>query len=723
MSAMNKAANSPKTASKSAIVLPERDTIRDFLRSTGKPQKRRDIAEKFGISAEDALHALRRRLGAMVRDGQLVRNRRGRYGLIEKMDLICGRVIAHPDAYGFLVPDGGGDDLFLSPREMRSLLHGDRAVVRLIGVNKRGKKEGALVEVVERANLRVVGRFYREGSVSFVVPDNKRLHQDILVPQETLQAAPGQFVVVEIVQQPDRHVQPVGKVVEIIGDVMDVDMAAEIAIRSYKLPCHWPDAVRNALGKTGEDLDSDELECELKCRRDFRSLAFVTIDGEDARDFDDAVFCERQGGGWRLLVAIADVAHYVKPETALDREARKRGTSVYFPRRVIPMLPEALSNGLCSLNPGVDRFSLVCELRIDQQGRVERYDFVKAVIRSSARLSYNEMAAMVVDRDRVVREKYQDIVAALDRLYDLYRILNGYRRRQALIEFSTVETRFEFSEGGDIKGVHPLVRNDAHRIIEEFMLSANVAAGDYLRRSGAPALYRVHGSPKEEKLEELKFFLQQAGGIALGGGGKPATRDYAALLEQVRGSEDGHLIEMMLLKSMPLAVYSADNTGHFGLGFEVYTHFTSPIRRYPDLLAHRAIGRLLENGGDGAMSDQAVQELGGHCSETERRAEEAARDVAQRMKCMYMRGHLGETFDGTITSVTSFGLFVELDDIYIEGLIHISALPSDYYHYDAAGCRLYGERSGGQFKMTERMRVTVSRVSVDEKKIDFDPVL
>ncbi len=715
---MNKKTAVP-AAEPNQIILPERETIMEFLQAAGKPRKRRHIARQFNITDPDAEHALGRRLKAMARDGQLVRNRRGSYGLIDKMDLICGRVIAHRDGYGFLVPDGGGKDLFLSTREMRSLLHGDRAVVRQIKLDNKGRREGALVEVLKRANQRVIGRFHKEKNVSFVAPDNPRLHQDVLISEKvTIEARHGQFVLVEITQQPDRHIQPIGKVVEIIGDTMDINMATDIAIRSYDLPCNWSDKVKHAIGKLNARIDPDEL----KRRQDLRSLAFVTIDGEDARDFDDAVFCQRRRGGWRLLVAIADVAHYVKPDTGLDKEARKRGTSVYFPRRVIPMLPEVLSNDLCSLKPGVDRLSVVCELNIDKQGKVGKYKFIKAVIRSAARLSYNEMAAVVIDREQAVRKKHHSIVADLDKLYDLYRILHAYRKQQALIEFSTVETKFEFNKRGKIKNIHPLIRNDAHRIIEEFMLTANIAAGSYLQTNRIPALYRVHDSPAPEKLEEVKNFLKQAG-LSLGKNSTPRAADYAALLERAQAREDTHLIEMILLRSMPLAVYSADNIGHFGLGFDVYAHFTSPIRRYPDLLTHRAIEHLLANKRDGFMYEQKqMAALGEHCSSVERRAEEATRDVAQRMKCIYMKQHVGDTFAGVITSVTSFGLFVELDDIYVEGLIHISTLPLDYYHYDAVGHSLHGERKGRKFKLTNRIRVTVSRVDVDERKIDFDLV-
>jgi ribonuclease R len=700
-----------------SFVLPERQAIMDFLQACGLPRTRRHIAEALGVKDIEEQRALGRRLKAMTRDGQLIRSRRGRYGLTEKMDLFRGRVFGHPDGYGFLVPDEGGSDLFLSAREMRSLLHGDRALVRLIGIDRRGRREGALVEVLDRANHSIVGRVYQEGNISFVVPDNKRIHQDILIPPEHLNGAiQGQFVVTEITTQPERHIKPVGRVTEIIGDHMQTGMAVDIAIRSHELPHEWPDDVLSEC----EQFNAENKEQELNSRLDIRDLPLVTIDGEDARDFDDAVYCEKQDTGWRLLVAIADVSHYVRPGNALDTEASSRGTSVYFPQRVIPMLPEILSNVLCSLKPKVDRLTLVCELHISKKGKVKHSRFIDGVMRSAARLTYNEVASVLEEKNATARKKYRLLIPHLEDLHALFNLLHMQRRKQGLVDFSSNETRIEFDKKGRIADIRIFQRNNAHRMIEEFMLVANVAAGKLLQENKLPILYRIHDTPKQEKLDGVRAFLGELG-LALGGGDDPTAKDYAQLLESVHNRDDAHLIETILLRSMPLAAYSLDNVGHFGLGFPVYTHFTSPIRRYPDLLVHRAI-RYLNRGNTKKTyqyNKESMQRLGEHCSMTERRAEDASRDAMKRLKCEFMQDRIGEKFNGTISSVTSFGIFVELDDVFIEGLVHVTSLPVDYYHFDPVGHRLRGERTGKLFRLANRVRVIVTRVDLDERKIDF----
>lgn len=681
------------------------------------------LAERLGVRDPEVRLILDRRLAAMGRDGQLICNRRGRFGLVRKMDLRSGRVQAHPDGFGFFIPDEGGRDLFLPPRELRGVLHGDRVVARADGrTDRRGRPLGALVEIIERVNRTVVGRFQQGEGMACVVPDNRRLHQDILIPPEARNGARhGQFVVARLTRQPDRHVQqPMGEIIECIGDVMNADMAVDIAIRAYQLPFTWPaDALEEA-----DNIPSGVTRAELRAsgREDLQDLDFVTIDGEDARDFDDAVYCERRSnGGWRLCVAIADVAHYVRPGSALDREAWQRATSVYFPRRVLPMLPERLSNDLCSLRPDKPRLALACIMDIGARGSVRGSRFCRAVIRSRARLSYTEVAALAVDKQAGARARRAGLLPVLDNLYALFRIMRRRRARQGLLEFSSVETRMEFDAQGKVQSLRPLVRNDAHRLIEEFMLAANTAAGQYLEKTGLPALYRVHPPPEEERLQAVRDFLREFA-LQLGGGDEPATADYAELLDSVREREDAHLIETVLLRSMALAVYSAENTGHFGLGFPVYSHFTSPIRRYPDLLAHRIIRHCLakERAGDLAYDPAFMQEAGGHCSTLERRAEEASRDAVQRMKCLYLQARVGEDFDGRISTVTSFGLFVELNVLFVEGLIHISTLPQDYYHFDPIAHSLSGERSRVRFRLGDALRVRVARVDVDEKKIDFE---
>jgi len=708
-----------RKATGDAVSIPDRHQILAFLKTNKKPRTLQHIADGLGARSSDERAALNNRLKAMLRDGELIKNRREGYGLVEKMDLIAGRVLGHPDGYGFLRPDQGGEDLFLSVKEMRSLLHGDRALVRVRGHDRRGRPEGALVEVLERAQHRVVGRYYREDKVGYVVPDNKRIHQDLFIPGgDHGKAQSGQYVVAEITRQPDQHTQPVGRVVEILGAETSREMAAEIAIRSFELPYQWPDAVTAEIA----GLDPESLPA-VADREDLRDLPLVTIDGEDARDFDDAVYCEQQGNGWRLIVAIADVSYYVEPGSALDVEARLRGTSVYFPQRVIPMLPEILSNGLCSLKPETDRLCMACELSINNKGKVKRYRFMQAIMRSRARLTYTEMAAMVVESKTTQRRKYKVLVPHLDDLYTLYRLMHKRRAKQGLLDFDSTESTILFDEEGRINAILPLIRNDAHRLIEEFMLAANVAAAEFLILNEIPALYRNHEPPDEDKLTDLRTFLGEFG-ISLGGGDTPGARDYAAVIEAVRERDDAHLIETVLLRSMQLAVYSETNRGHFGLAFKAYTHFTSPIRRYPDLLVHRAIRRLIAHGSPQPFpyNREDMHLLGESCSMTERRAEEASRNVVQRLKCEYMHDKVGEEFHGTVSGVTAFGLFVELDDVFVEGLIHVTSLPNDYYHFDAVGRRLKGERTGKSYRLANRLRVRVVRVDVDEGKIDFELV-
>ena len=700
------------------FTIPEREEILVYLRDAGRPCSLKHIARGLKITRQAQQAALSKRLNAMVRDGQVIRNRRDGYGLIEKMDLIAGKVVGHADGYGFVIPDSGeGGDLYMSARQMRALLHGDRVAVRVAGIDRKGRREGSLVEVLERANVQVVGRFFEEGKIGFVVPDNKRLHQDILIPREDKgTAAVGDFVLVDIVKQPDKHTQPVGKVVEVLGNHEQSGMATEIAIRAFDLPFNWPDELEEEIAAINPDAALD-----IGGRLDLRELPFVTIDGADARDFDDAVYCEEQGKGWRLFVAIADVSHYVQPGTALDDEALNRGTSVYFPNRVLPMLAEVLSNELCSLKPHVDRLCMVCEMHISKQGKVKQYYFHNAVMHSAARLTYAEMAAIVVDQQAESRSKHESLLAALDDLYKLFKLMHQNRKKRGLLDFDSSEAAMVFDADGKVTSIEPMLRNDAHRLIEEFMLAANVTTAEFLLEKAIPILFRNHDTPKPEKLSNLRELLAELG-LTLTGGDEPEASDYASLIEFISKREDAHMIKTVLLRSLPLAAYSDENLGHFGLAFAAYTHFTSPIRRYPDLLVHRAIRHLIGKQKAKAFlySKNEMHALGQHSSMTERRAEEASRDVVQRMKCEYMRDKVGEIFAGTITSVTSFGLFVELDDVYVEGLVHVTALPVDYYHYDAIGHRLKGERTGKSYRLANRIKVQVVRVSVDDKKIDFE---
>lgn len=708
-----------REAKKYANPIPSREFILETLTGNGAPLSFDELGTLLALTDEQDLIALERRLGAMVRDGQLVRNRNQAFCLVNKRDLIAGRVIGHADGFGFVRPDEGGDDLYLYPKEMRALFHGDRVVVRVSGRDRRGRLEAALVEILERNTRTVVGRFHQESGVGFVMPDNKRLTHDIVIPSDWIKGAEqGQIVVAEITDQPTSRTPPIGRVLEVLGNHMAAGMETDIAIRAHDLPVDWPAEVEAEVA----GLAAEVPEAAKAGRTDLRKLPLVTIDGADARDFDDAVYCERKPKGWKLLVCIADVSSYVIPGTALDREAQARGNSVYFPDRVIPMLPEVLSNGLCSLNPHVDRLCMTAELYINGEGKVTRTRFFEGVMRSQARLTYDQVAAMVVDGDGALCEQYADLLPHLHELYQLYQVLHAARVARGAIDFDTTETKFIFNDQGRISGVTPLVRNDAHKLIEECMLAANVAAARLFERKRLPAIYRVHDTPSEEKLTDLREFLGQLA-LKLPGGPKPTAADYAELLGQIKERPDRRLIQTVLLRSMRQAMYSSDNVGHFGLAFDAYTHFTSPIRRYPDLVVHRLIKHLLAGGTtvDLDYSPTELQQIGEQCSGTERRADEATRDAEDWLKCEFMQDKLGEQFDGTITSVNSFGIFVELDEVHVDGLVHITALDNDYYHFDPIGHRLHGERTGTVYRLGDRLRIQVAAVNLDDRKIDFVP--
>ncbi|KAB2926216.1 MAG: ribonuclease R [Candidatus Contendobacter sp.] len=699
---------------------PSREFILQYLEERGMPLTLEELRAEWRLEGDWELEALSRRLRAMERDGQLIRNRREGYGPVAKMNLVTGRVIGHPEGHGFLIPDEGGDSLFFSPRQMRKLLHGDRAVARVIGVDYRGRREGAVVEVLERNTETVVGRFCEERGACFVIPDNKRINQDIMVPPDGRGAAQaGQIVIIELIEQPSSRNRPLGRVKEVLGEHMAPGMEVRIAIASHGIPVEWPETVLAEARQHGEAVP----ESAKQGRWDLRETPLVTIDGITARDFDDAVYCERRSHNWRLLVAIADVSWYVRPDTALDREARKRGNSVYFPDRAIPMLPEALSNGLCSLNPDVDRLCLVCEMTLNTEGRIIRSRFAEAVMRSHARLTYDTVAAIVADRDPRVRAEYAALTPHLDRLHELYQVLRAGREQRGAMDFDTQETVIEYGADRKIERILPTERNDAHRLIEECMITANVAAARFLQRQKMPGLYRIHEGPSEDRLNKLRAFLGELG-LGLGGGDKPSPLDYTRLLAQVRDRPDAHLIQTVMLRSLAQAIYTSGNVGHFGLALDAYAHFTSPIRRYPDLQVHRAIRHALNDGkpADFFYTHAELVGLGEHCSMTERRADEAVRDAVEWLKCEFMLDKVGQVFDGIITGVTGFGLFVELRGVFVEGLVHVTSLRNDYYQFDPVGHRLHGERSGQVYRLGDRLTVRVVRVDLDERKIDFEPV-
>ena len=691
--------------------LPSREYILDFLLEQGVPVSVEQIAQKMSIAA-DEMEPFERRLAAMQRDGQIMRNRKNAICVVEKLDLVKGKVQGHPDGFGFLIQDGDGDDLFLNAGEMSKVMHGDRVVAREGGVNARGRREGHIVEVLERANSKVVGRFLNEHGIGVVAPEDRRISQDILIPADGSGGAkPGQVVVVEIIEQPQRHVKPVGRIIEVLGNYADPGMEIEIALRKHDLPHEFSKEVEKLSAK----FPAGVTEIDLQGRVDMRGLPLVTIDSETAKDFDDAVYCEQKGKGYKLWVAIADVSHYVRDGDALDRESRLRGNSVYFPRRVIPMLPEVLSNGLCSLNPKVDRLCMVCEMDISARGEIARYKFYPAVMHSRARLTYTLVAEMLGNPEGEAARAMHDLLPHLKDLHELYQGLVKARSQRGAIDFETIETQMFFDDQGKIERIVPTQRNDAHRIIEECMLAANVCASDFMAVSEHPALYRIHEGPTSEKLAALREFLREFG-LQLTGGEEPQAKDYARLLEKVKPRPDVQLLQTVMLRSLRQAVYSPDNVGHFGLAYDAYTHFTSPIRRYPDLVIHRSIKAALEHK---RYDPGNWHELGVHCSETERRADDATRDVEAWLKCYYMQDRISERFTGTVSGVASFGVFVALDQVYVEGLVHISELGADYFHYDAAKHQLLGERNGRRFRLGDRISVKLVRVDLETAKIDF----
>ena len=712
-----------------------RDFITETLRDRGVPMSLDALCIEFEITDEDQQEALRRRLKAMARDGQLISNRGGAWGLVERMDLVRGRVQANRDGFGFLIPENRSEDLFLHARQMRKVFDGDEVLARVTDADRRGRREARIVEILKRNTSHVIGRFRSEDGVQVVLSENPRIQHEVLVPPGAAGSAhDGQYVTVEITGQPSSDHAPIGRVVEVLGEHLAPGMEIEVAIRSHAIPFRWSPEVE---AQTAE-LPAEPAESDLAGRFDLRDHAFVTIDGEDAKDFDDAVYCERvSGGGFRLWVAIADVSHYVPPGSPLDIEALARGNSVYFPGRVVPMLPEALSNGLCSLKPRVNRLALVCEMRISGTGRLGRFQFYEAVICSKARLTYNKVAGFLADPD-----SYQDLGIArklsepLLNLYSLYQRLRSARQTRGAIDFETTETRIVFGPGRKIERVEPVERNDAHRVIEECMLAANVATARFLVKHQLDGLYRVHEGPGQEKLKSLRSFLGELS-LGLKGGDKPSPLDYQELLARVQGRADSHVIQTVLLRSLSQARYQNDNIGHFGLHYPAYTHFTSPIRRYPDLLVHRAIRYAIRSRPEIAwvartkdMQPMAPKRawpyegrdmisFGEHCSMTERRADDATREVVSWLKCEFLREHIGEEFGGVVSGVTGFGLFVELDGIYADGLVHVSSLANDYYHYDAAHHRLVGEHSRRVYRLGDTLQVQIAQVDLDARKIDL----
>ncbi|MEM1264047.1 MAG: ribonuclease R [Pseudomonadota bacterium] len=687
-----------------------------LLAERGEPMTLEQLARVLDLKTGRHLAALGKKLKQMVRDGQVIKNRRSEYLLVAKTALITGAVSAHRDGFGFLLRDDGKDDVYLSGREMRSLFNGDRIAVRLTSRPGSDRTAGKLVEVLERRTTEIAGKLIRERGITTVVPDNPSQTQQVLIPaRKTGGAKPGQFVVVKIIDYPTPSTQATGEVISVIGEPGDHGIASELAIHAHNIPHRWPNAVQAEADTLGTSVKT----AAKKDRVDLRELALVTIDGADARDFDDAVYAEPSGDGYRLIVAIADVANYVKPGAPLDNEAQRRGTSVYFPDRVVPMLPEALSNGLCSLKPKVDRLALVCDMQIDNRGSVKSSEFYNAVIRSARRLTYSEVHAYL-DGGKKPAKIDTAVTVSLDHLGALYAVLAKARNKRGALEIDIPQLRIDVADDGEVRGIRPLRRNDAHRLIEECMIAANVEAARYVGKHKVAALYRVHAGPRAARFDEFREYMLTLGyKVPLAEDVQP--RDFKRLLADIRQRPDAHAIAVALLRSMAHAEYTPDNSGHFGLALKRYAHFTSPIRRYPDLLVHRAIKYRLAGGKPAAYqySQDDMANLGKQSSAHERRAEEATREVEAVLKCQYMVSKVGQTFEGRIATVTPFGLFVLLDELNVEGLIHVATLQNDYYEYDAAEQSLIGARRGQRFTLGQTLTVRVEHVDLEQRHIDF----
>lgn len=706
----------PRDESRYEHKIPSRDEVISALERAPGPLTLEALGREFEIRTEQHQRALENRLRAMVRDGQIIRNRASKYCLLRELDLVTGKVQAHRDGFGFLIPDDGSDDLYLSGREMRTIWDGDRVAARA-SPGRRDGREGRVVEILSRAKTVVVGQFRRERGINYVLEHGDERTEVLIGRTDSGGAKPGDIVRVEIIEYPSERSHAIGRVVEVLGSHDDPGVETAIAIQAHGIPNDWPEAVIAQAAAIPSQVPAGAKEG----RTDLRDLPLVTIDGADAKDFDDAVFCERKGSGWRLIVAIADVSHYVEPDAALDREARVRGTSVYFPDRVVPMLPEALSNGLCSLNPHVDRLCLVCDMQVSAKGQVTRSTFYDAVMRSSQRLTYTRAWELLETKNP--RGKDAKLKRTLEPLLEVYRAFAGVRRRRGAIDFDMTESVIKLDESGQVAEIKPLERLTTHRIIEECMIAANVEAAKRLGKSHLPGLYRVHEGPDPGRIEELALFLKSFD-ISLPPLAKLKPEHLSRIINKLEHNPEAELIETVILRSMSKAVYQPKNVGHFGLALGAYAHFTSPIRRYPDLLVHRAIKWSVHHrtpkGYPYSMAEMV--QLGERCSAAERRADEAVWDVEEQLKCNFMQHRVGETFDVIVASVVPFGLFVRVPDLHVEGLVHVSSLPPDYYHRDGSGTLLTGERSGKSYRLMDRMTVKLARVDLEERKIDFVPL-
>ncbi|MFK8012837.1 MAG: ribonuclease R [Marinicellaceae bacterium] len=697
--------------------IPSRQALLAFLTSQDKILSVHKIADKIGVTNEMQLEGLRRRLNAMINDGSLFINRKKGYGVRDKTDLIKGIVQAHADGFGFLVSSELEQDSFILPREMRKVMDGDTVLANIQSGRRKNKEEAYIVEVLERAHKTLVGKFFNKNGQGIVEPDNTAI-DDIIIPSGSEATAnDGDFVTVLINEYPNRHRPAIGEVIAILGQKLNSRLAMELTMAAQKLPHEWPEDFDRVVSYIPSQVADEDLTEDVK---DIRHLPLVTIDGEDARDFDDAVYAEKNDKGWRLIVAIADVSKYVPPNSELDKEAFKRGTSVYFPGKVIPMLPLELSNGICSLNPHVDRMCMVCDMQINASGQIQSYNFYRGVMHSHARITYNQCWSYLDKGTK--QDKWQnDVTTSLDTMNALYKAMSVEKAKRGAITFNSTDVHISINAEGQVSSITPYSRNDAHKLIEAFMIAANISAAKFVSKHKVPAAYRVHDTPPLQKISDLKSFLQSLG-IKPNFSDPVAPKDFENIIQQIQGREDVNLIESVLLRSQSLAAYEAENGGHFGLALEYYAHFTSPIRRYPDLMIHRAIEYIVKKNKPKKYiySPQKAVDMCIQCSHNERRAETASRDVDARLKCMFMEQFIGDEMEGIISGVTHFGVFVTLNNIMVDGLIHVTSLPNDYYRHESIQHKLVGERGGSVFQLADKIKIKVASVSIDQRKIDFD---
>lgn len=710
--------NKKEEALKYENPIPSRDIIIQFLKDQGAPVVFESILEALNLKDGEQHIALKRRLRAMERDGQILYNRKGFYGLVEKMDLFEGKVVASADGPG-VVQNHTGASLYLPTYQMRRVFHGDMVIARPSGINAKGKLEGEIVNILSRNTQSLTGRYLTELDAAYVSPINSVYRHDIVVlERDDLSVESGSLVNIEIIGQPTLHTQPLGRVIEVLGTQVSINEAIEMAVKTHSLSTQWSEGVLKQLKAIPETVS----ESESSLRKDLRHLPFVTIDGADAKDFDDAVYCEKKKiGGWRLYVAIADVSNYVQQGTTLDMEARNRSTSVYFPGHVIPMLPEKISNELCSLQPHKDRLSLVCEMTVSQKGKLSGYKFYSGVINSKARLTYDEVSDLLENDDQKFYRNYPNVAPHIFDLHGLYLVLAEQRKIRGAIDFDVVETQINLNAKNEIESIQSRSRNDAHRLIEECMLLTNVSAAKFIAKNKSEAPYRVHGIPLADRIKGLKEYLK-ANGLVLRGGDLPEPKHYAEMLDSAKDRPDFDDIQLVALRSMNQAIYTPDNDGHYGLAYDAYSHFTSPIRRYPDLIVHRVIKSIIgeKKLGAYAYSKQDLIGLCEHASIAERRADVASRDVEDWLKCSFMKSRVGDVFTAKIVSILGFGFFVRLEENYIDGLVHVSSLDSDYFHHDPVRQMLIGERTRKEYKLGDILEVRLSNVDMTSFKIDFD---